>query len=258
MSASAVIPHPVNTPSEDFLNPLSSEHSSIYWSIIFTIFQVGPFLSYSKAKNFKQFLDFKFETLSCKKNNSRKNKCDISILIGTDCACVDSFDLDTYLKGIKEKLVLFFKNKEKELEILTKKLNQQSSLQNYEEAQKLKIPIFAMVDTNSDPRDVDFVIPSNDDASKSIDKILSLVTDAVSEGLGERKKEKEGASDSDAKDMEEAAKQEETKTLVSETIPEDNVAPWKIMRQKQNKKPLLKKKKRLLKNQKKRSLTNLK
>jgi len=103
-----------------------------------TLFQVGPFLSYSKAKNFKQFLDFKFETLSCKKNNSRKNKCDISILIGTDCACVDSFDLDTYLKGIKEKLVLFFKNKEKELEILTKKLNQQSSLQNYEEAQKLK------------------------------------------------------------------------------------------------------------------------
>ena len=103
-----------------------------------TLFQVGPFLSYSKAKNFKQFLDFKFETLSCKKNNSRKNKCDISILISTDCACVDSFDLEAYLKDIKEKLVLFFKNKEEELEILTKKLNQQSSLQNYEEAQKLK------------------------------------------------------------------------------------------------------------------------
>ena len=51
------------------------------------------------------------------------------------------------------------------------------------EAQKLKIPIFAMVDTNSDPRDVDFVIPSNDDASKSIDKILDLVTSAVAEGL---------------------------------------------------------------------------
>jgi len=51
---------------------------------------------------------------------------------------VDSFDLDAYLKDIKEKLVLFFNNKEKELEILTKKLNQQSSLQNYEEAQKLK------------------------------------------------------------------------------------------------------------------------
>ncbi|MEK9852609.1 MAG: 30S ribosomal protein S2 [Flavobacteriaceae bacterium] len=78
------------------------------------------------------------------------------------------------------------------------------------EAQKLKIPIFAMVDTNSDPRDVDFVIPSNDDASKSIEKILSLVSAAVAEGLGERKKEKEATSETDAEDMEAVAKQEET------------------------------------------------
>jgi small subunit ribosomal protein S2 len=84
------------------------------------------------------------------------------------------------------------------------------------EAQKLKIPIFAMVDTNSDPRDVNYVIPSNDDASKSIDKILSLVTDAVSEGLSERKKEKEETSNSDAKEMEEAAKQEQAETIVPE------------------------------------------
>ena len=86
------------------------------------------------------------------------------------------------------------------------------------EAQKLKIPIFAMVDTNSDPRDVDFVIPSNYDASKSIDKILSLVTGAVAEGLGERKKEKEGTSDSDAKDMEAAVKQEEKEAVVAEPV----------------------------------------
>lgn len=67
------------------------------------------------------------------------------------------------------------------------------------EAQKLKIPIFAMVDTNSDPRDVDFVIPSNDDASKSIDKILSLVTAAVSDGLATRQSEKDAAAkDADA------------------------------------------------------------
>ena len=54
------------------------------------------------------------------------------------------------------------------------------------EAQKLNIPVFAMVDTNSDPREVEFVIPSNDDASKSIDKILSLVTAAVIDGLSNR------------------------------------------------------------------------
>ncbi|MAW15481.1 MAG: 30S ribosomal protein S2 [Flavobacteriaceae bacterium] len=86
------------------------------------------------------------------------------------------------------------------------------------EAQKLKIPIFAMVDTNSDPRDVNYVIPSNDDASKSIDKILSLVTDAVTEGLSERKKEKEETSDSDSKEMEEAAKEEQAETIVPEAI----------------------------------------
>ena len=54
------------------------------------------------------------------------------------------------------------------------------------EAHKLNIPVFAMVDTNSDPREVDYVIPANDDASKSIDKILTLVTDAVKDGLANR------------------------------------------------------------------------
>lgn len=59
------------------------------------------------------------------------------------------------------------------------------------EAHKLNIPVFAMVDTNSDPRQVDYVIPANDDASKSIDKILSLVTGSIKDGLAERKSEKE-------------------------------------------------------------------
>jgi small subunit ribosomal protein S2 len=63
------------------------------------------------------------------------------------------------------------------------------------EAQKLNIPIFAMVDTNSDPRQVDYVIPANDDASKSIDKILTHVTDAIAEGLAERKAEKTSKSE---------------------------------------------------------------
>ena len=61
------------------------------------------------------------------------------------------------------------------------------------EAQKLNIPIFAMVDTNSDPRPVDFVIPSNDDASKSIEKVLSFITEGIAEGLSDRKAEKEKA-----------------------------------------------------------------
>jgi small subunit ribosomal protein S2 len=59
------------------------------------------------------------------------------------------------------------------------------------EAQKLNIPIFAMVDTNADPRDVDFAIPANDDASKSIDKILGLVTQSIAAGTSERQKERD-------------------------------------------------------------------
>ncbi len=82
------------------------------------------------------------------------------------------------------------------------------------EAQKLNIPIFAMVDTNSDPREVDFVIPSNDDASKSIDKILSLVTEAIADGLKERKSEKEGTSEQDAENMEAAAIEDAAKDQI--------------------------------------------
>ena len=59
------------------------------------------------------------------------------------------------------------------------------------EANRLNIPVFAMVDTNSDPRNIDFPVPANDDASKSISLIINYVADAVAEGLNERKMEKE-------------------------------------------------------------------
>jgi small subunit ribosomal protein S2 len=59
------------------------------------------------------------------------------------------------------------------------------------EAKKLGLKTFAMVDTNSDPRQVDFAIPSNDDASKSIAAIMRVITDAVKEGLNERGAEKD-------------------------------------------------------------------
>lgn len=61
------------------------------------------------------------------------------------------------------------------------------------EAQKLNIPVFAMVDTNSDPSDIDFPIPANDDAFKSISIITKHVGKAIEEGLMERKKDKEEA-----------------------------------------------------------------
>ena len=68
------------------------------------------------------------------------------------------------------------------------------------EANRLGIPVFGIVDTNSDPTPIDFVIPANDDASKSIEIILSTVTAAIAEGLEERKIEKIDTE----KDVEEA------------------------------------------------------
>lgn len=75
------------------------------------------------------------------------------------------------------------------------------------EANRLGIPVFAIVDTNSNPDDIDFVIPANDDASKSVEVILNACCAAIAEGLEERKVEK---ADSEA-----AAQQDDTKEMVA-------------------------------------------
>jgi len=60
------------------------------------------------------------------------------------------------------------------------------------EAKRLGIPVFAMVDTNSDPRDIDFIIPANDDSTAAVEVIVSAICGAISEGLQERKAEGKG------------------------------------------------------------------
>jgi small subunit ribosomal protein S2 len=81
------------------------------------------------------------------------------------------------------------------------------------EAQKLNIPVFAMVDTNSDPTLVDFPIPANDDAFKSIALITRYIGEVIEEGLMERRKEKEEAN---------LKKEEEEKRRVDEAAVEEN------------------------------------
>ena len=78
------------------------------------------------------------------------------------------------------------------------------------EAQKLNIPVFAMVDTNSNPESVDFPIPANDDAFKSINIITEFIAKAMEEGLMERKKDKEEAK---LKEEEEQKKQLDEQTV---------------------------------------------
>jgi small subunit ribosomal protein S2 len=77
------------------------------------------------------------------------------------------------------------------------------------EATRLNIPVFAMVDTNSDPTLVEFPIPANDDASKSISLIINTVCEAIEEGTNERKMEREKEAASKEKEAKEKAEAEE-------------------------------------------------
>ncbi|NDV67310.1 30S ribosomal protein S2 [Dysgonomonas sp. 25] len=80
------------------------------------------------------------------------------------------------------------------------------------EAKRLGIPVFGMVDTNSDPSDIDFVIPANDDAGKSIEVILGYLCDSIKEGLEERKVEKADSAAAEAQEEGEDAPKRERKT----------------------------------------------
>jgi len=103
------------------------------------------------------------------------------------------------------------------------------------EAQKLNIPIFAMVDTNSDPRDVDYVIPSNDDASKSINKVVSYMSEAIIEGLSERKASgKEDKEDADEERPERTKRAPRpAKAAVEAEVPSTNPEDVKQMKEAQ-------------------------
>jgi len=84
------------------------------------------------------------------------------------------------------------------------------------EAKRLGIPVFAMVDTNSDPSDIDFPIPANDDASKSIALIIEILCQSIEEGLNERKMEKD--KEPAMKDKRSIRKELETKDIPAALI----------------------------------------
>ena len=95
------------------------------------------------------------------------------------------------------------------------------------EANRLGIPVFAMVDTNSDPRNINFVIPANDDAKDSIETVLSACCQAIAEGLEERKVEKadEKAASEQSEEAAEARSKRVRKARKSEAPEAEAVAP---------------------------------
>lgn len=77
------------------------------------------------------------------------------------------------------------------------------------EAHRLNIPTFAIVDTNSDPSQVDFAIPANDDAAKSIALIMQTLTDAIVEGMQERKRDREEENETEGAEVTENTQETE-------------------------------------------------
>jgi len=97
------------------------------------------------------------------------------------------------------------------------------------EAKKLNIPTFAIVDTNSDPQKVDFPIPANDDASKSIDLIVGIMVKAIEEGLVERKLDRDKKAQEDKEEQEAEVKvKSETIEMIEEQVDAEIEKPKKI------------------------------
>ncbi|GHV55660.1 30S ribosomal protein S2 [Bacteroidia bacterium] len=90
------------------------------------------------------------------------------------------------------------------------------------EANRLGIPVFAMVDTNSDPNNIDFVIPANDDATKSIEIVLEALCAAINEGLEERKVEKIDAPASDNDEETSGRRERKAKSVKKVVITKDD------------------------------------
>ena len=87
------------------------------------------------------------------------------------------------------------------------------------EANRLGIPVFGIVDTNSNPNNIDFVIPANDDATKAIDVILGAVCEAIKEGLEERKVEKADEEAAEAQANTEAPQPKERRQRIRKAAP---------------------------------------
>src|SRR5690554_747249 len=95
------------------------------------------------------------------------------------------------------------------------------------EAERLGIPVFAIVDTNSDPSNIDFVIPANDDAAKAVEMIVGFVTDAIKEGLDERKVEKADAAAAEEQDDAPQRRERKSKAAKKERVKKEDTEAMK-------------------------------
>ena len=104
-----------------------------------TLYKFGPFTSYSKAIYYKQSIEEIFQLIKCKKNNARKEKCDISLLLNSQCACVDNFSLENYLTQKNKEFKKYFENLDIKILEIKKLIKNYSKNLEFENAQKYKL-----------------------------------------------------------------------------------------------------------------------
>ena len=104
-----------------------------------TLYKFGPFTSYSKAVNYKKSIEEIFELIKCKKNNARKEKCDISLLLNSQCACIENFSLENYLIQKNEEFKNYFENLDTNISELKNLIQNYSKNLEFENAQKYKL-----------------------------------------------------------------------------------------------------------------------
>ena len=111
-----------------------------------TLYKFGPFTSYSKAIYYKQSIEEIFQLIKCKKNNARKEKCDISLLLNSQCACIENFSLENYLIQKNEEFKNYFENLDINISEIKKIIKNYSKNLDFENAQKYKLLLSTLVE----------------------------------------------------------------------------------------------------------------
>ena len=133
-----------------------------------TLYKFGPFISYSKAANYKRSIEEIFQLIKCKKNNARKEMCDISLLLNSQCACIENFSLENYLIQKNEEFKNYFENLDINISEIKKLIKNFSKNLEFENAQKYKLLLSILVEHQEFSDLFNKILKNNEDINSKL------------------------------------------------------------------------------------------
>ena len=133
-----------------------------------TLYKFGPFISYSKAVNYKKSIEEIFQLIKCKKNNARKEICDISLLLNSQCACIENFSLENYLIQKNEEFKNYFENLDINISEIKKLIKNYSKNLEFENAQKYKLLLSILVEHQEFSDLFNKILQNNEDLNSKL------------------------------------------------------------------------------------------